>query len=296
MNQVIERLKYEFSKGTSLIKLIYLNGGVFLFVSVLYLLLNLFDIDNSFVYKYFSLHADGVEFITKPWTILTYSVLHSGIGHLFFNMILLYFSGQIFMQYLNEKQLISIYILGVVVGGLFFVLGVNLFPLFSSPVPSYTLIGASAGAMAVLISIASYIPNYSVRLFIVGNVKLWHLALFFVFLDVLNFSRGNEGGHISHLGGAFIGYIYGKQLRKNNDIGSWLNNIVDAFIAYLDKEKTPFKKVYKNEKTPRDDYDYNFNKTKEAEQVDVILGKISKSGYESLSAKEKEFLFKTGKK
>lgn len=296
MNEVLERLKYEFSKGTSLIKLIYLNVGVFILMLILNFFLRLFNTDQTFLWSWFALHADGVDFITKPWTILTYSIFHSGFGHIFFNMVLLYLSGQIFLQYLSQKQLLSLYILGIIVGGLFFVVAINIFPLFDNPVSYYRIIGASAGVMAVLIAIATYVPNYSIRLFLIGRVKLWHLAAFFIFLDFLNFQGdGNEGGHLSHIGGALIGFIYGKQLQHNKDIGRWINNIIDRFNNIFNKKKNPFQKVYKNQ-TPRNDYDYNLSKREEEEKIDDILGKISKSGYESLSADEKEFLFKAGKK
>ncbi|MCK5782221.1 MAG: rhomboid family intramembrane serine protease [Flavobacteriales bacterium] len=296
MNEALDRLKYEFSKGTSLIKIIYLNVGVFIFMLVLNFILRLFNADQSFIWDWFSLHADGISFLTKPWTILTYSVFHSGFGHVFFNMILLYLSGQIFLQYLSEKQLFSLYFLGVIVGGLFFVVAINLFPLFDNPISHYRIIGASAGVMAVLIAIATYVPNYTVRLFLIGNVKLWQLAAFFIFLDFLNFtSDGNEGGHLSHIGGAIIGYIYAKQLRNNKDIGNWLNNIFENISKPFYKKKNPFTKVYRNDK-PRNDYDYNMSKRDEEEKIDDILGKISKSGYESLNSEEKDFLFRAGKK
>jgi|LGOV01.1.fsa_nt_gb membrane associated rhomboid family serine protease len=296
MNEVLEKLKYEFSKGTMIIKLIYLNVGVFIFMLILNFILRLFDVDQSFVWEFVALHADGVEFLTKPWTILTYSLFHSGFGHIFFNMVLLYLGGQIFLQYLSQKQLLSLYILGVMVGGLFFVVAINAFPLFDNPVSYYRIIGASAGVMAVLVAIATYVPNYSVRLFLIGSVKLWHLAAFFIFLDFLNFqSDGNEGGHLSHLGGAIIGFIYAKQLRKNKDIGSWINNIINRLSSVFNRKKNPFQKVYRNE-SPRNDYDYNLSKREEEEKIDDILGKISKSGYESLTSKEKEFLFRAGKK
>jgi len=296
MNEVLDKLKYEFSKGTTLIKLIYLNVGIFIFMLMLDFILHLFGSDNSTILNIVALHADGIEFVTRPWSMLTYSLFHSGFGHVFFNMILLFLAGQIFLQYLSQKQLLSLYILGVIVGGLFFVVSINIFPLFEYPASYYKIIGASAGVMAVLVGIATYVPNYSVRLFLVGNVKLWHLAIFFIFLDFLNFSSdGNEGGHISHLGGTIIGFIYGKQLRKSNDIGSWINDLIDRISNVFNRKKNPFQKVYKNE-NPRNDYDYNLSKKQKEKQIDDILGKISKSGYESLSAKEKEILFKAGKK
>jgi len=296
MNEAIERLKYEFSKGTILIKLIFLNVGIFVFMLILNFVAHLFGADiQSSILSFFSLHADGIEFITKPWTLLTYSLFHSGFSHILFNMMLLYLGGQIFLQYLNQRQFLSLYILGVISGGLLFVVSINVFPIFSNPVSFYSIVGASAGVMAVIIAIATYVPNYVVRLFLLGNVKLWHIAVFFLFLDLLQFQSGNEGGHIAHIGGALIGYIYAKQLRNGKDIGSWINNIINKITDLFKPKAHPFQKVYRNE-TPRDDYEYNMTKKQHEDKIDDILGKISKSGYESLTSEEKDFLFRAGKK
>ena len=296
MNEAIERLKYEFSKGTILIKIIYLNVGVFILGLLLNFLGHLFGAEiQPIIWDYFALHADGIEFLTKPWTLLTYSLFHSGFSHILFNMLLLFIGGQIFLQYLNQRQLISLYILGIIAGGLLFVVSINAFPVFEYPVGYYKIVGASAGVMAVIVAIATYVPNYSVRLFLLGNVKLWHIAVFLLIMDLVQFQSGNEGGHISHIGGALIGYIYAKQLRKGKDIGSWINNIIDKISILFKPKAHPFQKVYRNE-APRDDYEYNMTKKQHEEKVDDILGKISKSGYESLTSEEKDFLFKAGKK
>ena len=296
MNEVIERLKYEFSKGTILIKLIYLNVGVFVLGLLLNFVAHLFGADiQPTIWKYFALHADGVEFVTKPWTLLTYSMFHSGFNHILFNMLLLFLGGQIFLQYLNQRQLLSLYILGVISGGLLFVISINAFPVFENPVKYYSIVGASAGVMAVIVAIATYVPNYSVRLFLLGNVKLWHIAVFLLIMDLVQFRSGNEGGHISHIGGALIGYIYAKQLKKGKDIGTWINNIIYKLTDLFKPKAHPFQKVYRNE-TPRNDHEYNMTKKQHEEKVDDILGKISKSGYESLTSEEKDFLFKAGKK
>ena len=296
MNEAIERLKYEFSKGTIPIKLIYLNVGIYLLVLILGFIFHLFGIEiQPTIGDFFALHADGIDFITKPWTLLTYSLFHSGFNHILFNMLMLYFAGQVFLQYLSQRQFLSLYILGVIAGGLFFVVSINAFPIFNNPVEFYSIIGASAGVMALIVGIATYVPNFSVRLFLFGNVKLWHIAVFLLFMDLIQFQSGNEGGHISHIGGALIGYIYAKQLHKGKDIGAWINNIIDKLTTLFKPKAHPFQKVYKN-KTPRNDHEYNMSKKQHEEKVDVILGKISKSGYESLTPEEKDFLFKAGKK
>ena len=179
-------------------------------------------------------------------------------------------------------------------------LSYNLFPAFQGTGRSY-LMGASAGVMAVLIGIASHIPDMKVRLMLIGGVKFWWIAAFLVVLDIIQIPMGNAGGHLAHLGGAALGYIYTNQLKKGNDIGKWFENIMDSFATMLKpkKKKATMKTVHRTGKTnkarPRTNVKNNINKNDKQRRVDEILDKISKSGYESLSKAEKDFLFQAGK-
>jgi len=213
-------------------------------------------------------------------------------------MIILHFGGQQFLTFYSGKKLLNYYILGAIFGALIYMLSFNLFPAFAGIGKSY-LIGASAAVMAVFIGIATKVPNLSIRLFLLGNIKLWWIAAFFVLMDIIQMPFDNPGGHLAHLGGAFIGYFYTKQLDKGNDIGKWIENIITGFQELFDskpkrksKSKSKMKTVYKNK---------NYKSTSKAEKdekqkrIDDILDKISQSGYESLSKEEKDFLFNAGK-
>ncbi len=196
------------------------------------------------------------------------------------------------MNLFDARRFINVYFLGVILGGLFFLLSYNVFPTLISA--NTALIGASAGVSAVLIFICAYIPNQEVRI-IFFNVKLWYVGAFFILMDLVQISYGdNLGGRLAHLGGALLGYVYARQLLKGMDIGSGFSNMLDGLGNLFKKRehKAPLKTVYKKgRKESREDYD----KQARQKKIDAILDKISKSGYESLSKAEKDFLFKAGK-
>jgi hypothetical protein len=211
-------------------------------------------------------------------------------------MLLIYFVGRIFLNLFDARRFLNVYLLGVIMGGLFFFLGYNIFPAFFN-VNAY-LIGASAGASAILIFICAYIPNQEVRL-IFFNVKLWYIGAFVVLMDLIQLpASGNAGGHLAHLGGALLGYFYARQLVKGSDIGAGFSIFLDAIVNLFkgSEKKASLKTVYKSKMgggttTSKAQYD----KQSSQKKIDAILDKISKSGYESLSKAEKDFLFQAGK-
>ena len=292
MDSILNNLKQEFKQGTILNKLIYLNVGVFLLFSILGVFSFMFQFNLSPVLDQLYLPAENSRLLSQPWAFITYMFLHNGFLHLLFNMVWLHFAGKIFLQYLSPKQLLSTYILGGISGGLIFIIAYNYIPALAIYTQNAQALGASAAVLAIMVAIATYTPNYSVRFPFIGIVKLKHIAIFSVMLDLLSIPKGNAGGHIAHLGGALFGYLYIKQLQKGNDFSigftKWINNISNLF-----KPKSKLKTVHKRKKT-----DTQFNTEKSAQQiaVDIVLEKISKSGYESLSKEEKATLFSASKK
>lgn len=286
-------LKYQFSRLSIAEKLIAINVLVFIVERLTTFLLRLSS--NSIV-QWFELPKDFFEFLLQPWSIVTYSFFHGGFGHLFWNMLLIYFVGRIFLNLFDARRFLNVYLLGVIMGGFFFFLGYNIFPAFFN-VNAY-LIGASAGASAILIFICAYIPNQEVRL-IFFNVKLWYIGAFVVLMDLIQLpASGNAGGHLAHLGGALLGYWYARQLVNGTDIGAGFSRFLDTIVNLFkgSKKKAPLKTVYKSKKegattTSKAQYD----KQSSQKKIDAILDKISKSGYESLSKAEKDFLFQAGK-
>ncbi len=280
-------LQYNFARLNIAEKLIAINVLVFILDG---LALALFG--NS-VSEWFHLPKILGEFFGQPWSIVTYSFFHAGFGHIFWNMLMLYFTGRIFLNLFDNQRFINVYFLGVIIGGLVFLLSYNIFPTLLNT--NTALIGASAGVTAVLIFICAYIPNQEVRV-IFFNVKLWYVGAFFVLIDLIQIPYGgNVGGRLAHLGGALLGYVYARQLLNGNDIGAGFSKLLAGFASLFKKreKKAPLKTVYKKGNSRKAAFDYD----KEARQrkVDAILDKISKSGYESLSKAEKDFLFKAGK-
>lgn len=286
-------VKYQYARLNIAQKLIVVNVLIFIMNTILPFL---FGWDKDVLVQWFELPKDLGRFLTQPWSIVTYSFFHGGIWHLFWNMIILYFSSRIFLNLFGGRKLINVYFLGVILGGLIFLLSYNVFPVFAGA--RTALIGASAGVTAVLIFICTYIPNQEVRLFFF-NIKLWYLGVFVVLLDLIQLPGGNAGGHLAHLGGAFLGYLYARQLTKGNDIGAWFSNMLDGIADLFSSKKSakaPMKTVYrkkKDRKAKKEVVDYD--KESKQRKIDTILDKISKSGYESLSKEEKDYLFKAGK-
>lgn len=283
-------LKYQYARLSIAEKLIAINVLVFLVNSLLVFLLRL---PGNFIERWFELPTDFFDFLKQPWSLVTYSFFHGGLWHIFWNMIMLYFSGRIFLNLFGAKRFMNVYFLGVIAGGLTFLLSYNIFPAFLDT--NTALIGASAGVTSVLIFVCAYLPNQEVRL-LFFNVKLWYIGVFLVLIDLVQIPIGNNaGGHLAHLGGALLGYTYAKQLINGKDIGEWFSHLMDA-VANLFKrkeKKAPLKTVYrkKRDASPIKNSDKDGHQRK----IDDILDKISKSGYESLSKVEKDFLFKAGK-
>jgi membrane associated rhomboid family serine protease len=280
----INNIQTRFKQANIVEQLIYINVGVFVATLLFSVFSNLYVSQSNFIIYWFSLNSDVDFFITKPWTIISYGFLHADFIHILFNLIVLYYFGNLFIQYFTPKQLLTFYLLGTFVGGLFFLLSYNYFPLFSNQ--TVPLVGASAGVSAIIVGIATYMPNYQLKLRLIGFVKLWYLAGIFVLLDVLQLAGNNAGGHFAHLGGALFGFLYVTQASNTNI------KIFDSIGALFTFKRKPLKTVYKSKKTqPKK----QANTTYKQQKINAILDKISKSGYDTLSKEEKDFLFKQGK-
>ncbi|MUP46120.1 rhomboid family intramembrane serine protease [Gramella sp. BOM4] len=299
-----DKFRYKIQTATVTEKLIAINVLVFIMFFLFRTIAFLFNLPSDFLLEWFVFPKEPVEFLWKPWSIITYSFLHSGLWHIIGNMLILYFSGMYFLNYFSPKRLLNYYFLGVLIGALVYMLSYNLFPVFQGTGRSY-LMGASAGVMAVLIGIATYIPNMRVRLFLLGSVKFWWIAAFLVVIDIIQIPMGNAGGHLAHLGGAALGYLYTTQLQKGNDIGKWFENILDFFASLFKpkEKKARMRTVHRSGRTSNRQSkpsrsrtgSRSMNKNDKQKKVDAILDKISKSGYDSLSKAEKDFLFQAGK-
>lgn len=279
-------LKYRFGTFSIAEKIILINVVFFLFPMLLNVLLFLFNIPTSSYLNWLQLSPNLLTFIKRPWSLITYSFVHSGFFHLLWNMVLLYYAGRLLLNLFPDRIFINNYFLGVISGGLIFISSYSLFPVFEGNYPP--LIGASAGVMAVFIFICTYTPNQEIRFFFI-KLKLKHIGLAFFFLDIIQIPYGNAGGHLAHVGGAVLGFFYARQLGEGRDIGSGFQNIWQSIF-----KKKYLKTVYRSPKN-KSATSKNSGERINQNKIDSILDKISNSGYDSLSKEEKEYLFKAGK-
>ena len=295
MPSVFEEIKFKLRSGEILPKLIIINVIVFLVINLGLVFSDLLRIDSSFFNQLvtcLSVPASLPVLLRQPWSIVTYEFTNQDILHILFNMLWLYWMGKIFVEYLGAKKLLSVYILGGICGALMYILFFNLFPLFTGSVNASYALGASGSVLAITLAVATLLPDYTIFLLLIGPVKMKWIAAFTILLDLLSISGSNAGGHIAHLGGALFGFFYIRQLKNGNDIGKWLENLL-FFISNLFSRKAKMRVAYsKSSKTKSQ------NKKPEPDQetIDLILDKISKSGYTSLTSEEKELLFKASKK
>ena len=283
MTHLIDQLKYRYKKASIVEKLIYINVAVFFLGYLFNTVAFLIDSKSNFVFDWFALPAQFDQIIYRPWSIITYAFLHASLWHILSNLLILFYIGNLFLDYFTQKQFINYYFLGALFGGAIFLLSFNLFPALQHS--NSVLVGASAAVTSIFVGIVTYMPQYEIKIRFIGFVKLWTLAAVWIGLDLIQIPAGNAGGHIAHLGGALIGFILTTQLQKGN---SFLDAINKIFTA---KKQKPLRTVYKNKAKTKPVANTQSNQKK----IDEILDKISKSGYETLTKEEKAFLFKSGK-
>jgi membrane associated rhomboid family serine protease len=283
-----------FRTGNNLIRLMYINIGVFLLItltSIIGFLLRNEQLPSGLL-SLLSVPADLKALLLRPWSLITYMFTHKDILHILFNMLWLYWFGKIFLEYLDQRKLVAVYLLGGISGAVLYVLSFNIFPAFTDLVGVSVAIGASASVMAVVVAISAYVPDYSINLLLLGRIKIKYMALAIIILtSVVDFSV-NSGGKLAHIGGALFGYFYTLGIRKGKDPGKGFNSILDFFATLF----RPRKKLKVTHKKPVTDLDYNKMKADNQARINNILDKISKGGYDSLTREEKEILFRESQK
>jgi len=286
-NSILSDLKYKvFKSGNPLYLFIAINIGVFLFLNFLLLFEFLFSYSGVIsgpVREQLVMPANPMLFIFKPWTLFTYMFTQQEFFHLLFNMLWLFWLGQIFLDFLNKRQFIFTYICGGLAGGLVFLFLYNFIPVFSNEAQFAFLLGASASVSAVVVGTATLLPDYTIRMLFFGNVKLKYLALVFIILDLIGIAGANPGGSLSHLGGALFGFLYIQNMQKGRDWSRVFSN---------KRRKKPIMRVVPKEEPPRS---RPVNRVPDQEYIDTILDKISQHGYDKLTKEEKDALFKASK-
>lgn len=300
---ILKEIKISYKEEPIHIKLIYINLVVFLLVNIVIVFLFLFFRNSQYYISIFEgnilswlmVPASLKQLLIKPWTIITYMFLHINFLHILFNMLWLYMFGRIFLTFFNEKQLLGTYLMGGLFGAFLFIIAYNILPGLSFMTENSQMLGASAAIMAVAMSVSFYAPDYSVYLLLIGPVKLKYIALFFIVTDILQIASYNAGGHIAHLGGVIYAFYYVIQIKKRKDLSYKVGDFVLSIKNPFTRRKS-LKISYKKSVREMDDFEYNEYKAATQEEIDRILDKISKTGYESLTKKEKEILFRHSKK
>ena len=282
--RLVNKIKNEFLNANILYKLIYINVAIYLILEITKVIINIFLIDINFNNDKFLL-SDTKQLISQPWSLLTYIFFHDNIFHLLFTTIWLHFGGKLFLQYFSERQFITTYFLGRISGGLLYIISIKYLPsieLLHRNNELGPLIGSSGAVLAILIAITTHIPNYNLKIPLMGFIKIKYIAYFLLLSSILGIDGSNGGGNTAHIGGAIFGFLYiklqtnTKRSKKNNK--SFIKYLINIFTSFNSK-----KSVKENKKNNQ-------------KAIDIVLEKISKSGYNSLNKDEKDLLFKASKK
>ena len=296
---MLEEFKNAFNRPNSAhTQLIIVNVAVFLTLGVLYVISRILGFDTLFnlIHDQFSIPPKFSDFILRPWTIITYAFNHSipDILHILFNMLFLYWFGKLFIEYLGSDKLVALYVLGALAAGTCYLLVFNTIPFFKNQANFPGMVGASGAVYAVMVAVATLVPNYTFFLFLLGPVKIKYIAGFYIVLSFIGSVGSNAGGNIAHLGGALMGFVYIKQLQAGVNWGGWITSVLD-WIKGLFKPSVKVKVSYRKNDVPNGKKNPNLSGISQKE-IDEILDKISDGGYESLTKDEKEKLFKASKK
>ncbi|RSK36091.1 rhomboid family protein [Hymenobacter metallilatus] len=298
---IVNDIRTAFSRrDNALNQLLLLNVLVFVFLvlmkAIMYLSGTLAYYPN--VLRQFALPSDMPSLLRHPWTLLTYAFTHEGPFHILFNLLNLYWFGALIREYLGDRRLVSLYVLGALTGAALFLLGFNLIPTLQRYAEAgVPLLGASAAVTAVIMAAATLLPDYTFMLFLLGAVRIKYIAAVVILLSVLAINQGNPGGGLAHIGGALIGFLFVKQLQAGRDLGRPVQAVGDFFVrlvtgrpnlrvTHRNASAAPAAPVAKKGAPTQPGQD----------EIDLILDKISHSGYESLSKEEKQKLFRASQK
>jgi len=300
---IIDDVKRTFQSGNMVSKLIIINVAVFLFVLIIGIFLKQGD-PNAAAYQWLirnlAVSSEGMTILRKPWTLVSHMFLHEGLWHLAWNMLLFYWFGRIVGDFIGDRKILPIYILGGLAGILVYFIAAKI-----GVVGSSIALGASAAVMAVISTAACLSPNYMMRLLIIGDVSIKYIVLFLIILDLVGISNmDNTGGHIAHLGGVAFGALFVYLLRNGFDLADGFNEFISQVKSIFQKKEKKTKKspltvkhsaVRKSKSSGRGSSRSDASMPFE-EKLDRILEKIKSEGYDNLSDEEKEFLFQASKR
>jgi membrane associated rhomboid family serine protease len=281
------------------VQLIIINVVVFLVLVVFFVLSQVSQLPElfDFIHRQLAIPAPILTFFQKPWTIITYAFVHdwTGVFHILFNMLVFYWFGKLFVEYLGSDKLIAVYFLGAIAGAIAYLIVYNIIPFYEARIPTGGMVGASAAVYAIVVATATLLPDYTFFLLLLGPVRIKYIAAFYIVVSFLGSVGPNEGGNVAHLGGALIGFLYIKQLQAGVNWGGWVTATLDWFKSLL-APRPNVKVTYRKEPTSKKTSKASKTSSISQDEIDNILDKISDGGYESLTKEEKEKLFNASKK
>ena len=293
---LIERLKQKFFYQSDILsRLIWANIIVFAldwFFGSMLILFEVRGVGNQ-VFEFLAVPSDASMLITRPWTIFTYMFMHAGFFHLFWNMYIFYWFGEILIGVLGKKRFLPLYLICGLAGALLYIVAYNTFPLLISREGGF-MVGASAAVMGVVLGAATIMPNVEIRLIFLGHIRLLYIALAILLISSIDITGSNAGGSFAHFGGAIMGFLLIKSFKEGNDYLIRVLSFWNSVTSWFYKKQTPKVKVrYRNVSIEKKSKEIDAERQ---EDLDKILDKISKSGYDSLTAQEKDFLFRISRK
>lgn len=288
-----DELKESFKKGSITTRIIYVNIAVFIFLRLSDVVFTLFMIEPStwtYPLLLVSVPTEPAMVLLKPWTLFTYMFTQFQFLHIVFNMLWFYWFSRFFLMIYNEKQLLGLYITGGLAGAVLYLIAYNLIPFYANQADNI-LLGASASVLAIVMAVTTTAPNKEINLMFIGPVKMKYLALFTIVIDLISITGDNAGGHLAHLGGAAWGWFFVVAIKSGKDMGKYVNVLADAVVSVF---KPKPKKMHVKWNRPTTDQDFRNKRASTEQEINLILEKIKKSGYDSLSKDEKQKLFQAG--
>lgn len=295
---IIDEIKMRFRSGSLLMKLIYINIGVFVVVKLAMLVLSLVGASPSMIASVVELPSQWMDALHRPWTLITYMFMHGSIMHIFMNMLCLYWFGVVFMEYNTPKQLAALYVLSGLGGAAAYLAAYALLPSFAAM--HGNLVGASAAVLGIMVAVGLQAPNYRINLLFIGSVAMKWVVICMLLIVMLSYDGTNMGGDVAHLGGAFVGMTYAVLLRKGFDITKTVNRVIDGVVGLFGKRKSSTSGKYHYSANAQSGQKRSSVRSRfvseQEERVDAILEKIKQSGYTALTQEEKEIIFSVGRK
>lgn len=295
-DSIWQDFKYHLGKGTRLNQLMLVNVMVFLLVLFVRIGFNIAGEEGRVGFAAFtealSFHSNTQYLLTHPWILLTHMFLHIGIWHLIWNMLMLYWFGNIVGDLIGNRVILPLYL----VAGLMGVFSIYVFSqIFAYPSAEVIAFGASAAVMGFVLAATIIAPDFLMHLILIGPVKLKYIALVVVLLDLVGLAENsNTGGHIGHLGGGLGGILFIWWLKNGSALPGW---------PFRNKPETKIIPIRKTVSAPATSRKSSPVKPKTAEadedqvrnEIDRILDKIRTKGMDSLTQEERNTLEKASK-